>query len=189
MMPDNSPGKTGVKPEAAALGFIPIPEVHVLHKEKWRQRIRQILTLDSHPAHIAAGLAVGVFISFTPFFGIHTPLAIVAAFLLRLNKLTCITGAWVNTPLTVFPALGISYKLGRIIRGLPPQELHIKGLEWHHLKGHATSLLLGSSIIGFIAAVASYFACYYLVVRFRKKDDTQAVLTREMEVTGEDLEL
>jgi uncharacterized protein len=158
-------------------------------RNKWRQRIKQILSLDSHPGHIAVGFAVGVFISFTPFFGIHTPLAIAAAFIFRLNKLTCITGAWINTPLTVFPALGVSYKLGRIIRGLPPQPLHIKGLEWHHLKGHATSLLLGSSILGFAAAVASYFACYYLVVRFRKKDETQAVLTREMEVTGEDLEL
>ena len=92
----------------------------MLDREKWRLRIRHILTLDSHPGHIAAGFAVGVFISFTPFFGIHTPLAIAAALLLRLNKLTCITGAWINTPLTVFPALGISYKLGRILRGLPP---------------------------------------------------------------------
>ena len=63
----------------------------MLDKEKWRQRIKQILSLDSHPGHIAAGLAVGVFISFTPFFGIHTPMAIAAAFLFRLNKLTCIT--------------------------------------------------------------------------------------------------
>ena len=161
----------------------------VLDKEKWRQRIKQILSLDSHPGHIAVGFAVGVFISFTPFFGIHTPMAIAAAFIFRLNKLTCITGAWINTPLTVFPALGISYKIGRLLRGLPPQELHIKGLEWQHLKGYATSLLLGSSILGFVAAVASYFACYYLVVRFRRKDETQAELTREMEVTGEDIEL
>jgi uncharacterized protein (DUF2062 family) len=161
----------------------------VLDREKWRQRIRQILSLDSHPGHIAVGFAVGVFISFTPFFGIHTPMAIAAAFIFRLNKLTCITGAWINTPLTVFPALGISYKIGRLLQGMPPQKLHIRGLEWQHLKVHATSLLLGSSILGFIAAVLSYFACYYLVVRFRRKDETQAELTREMEITGEDIEL
>lgn len=147
-----------------------------------------ILSLDSHPGHIAAGFAVGVFISFTPFFGLHTPLAIAAAFILRLNKLTCITGAWINTPITVIPILGLSYKLGRVLRGLPPGELHLKGLEWQYLEKHATSLLLGSSILGFIAAILSYFACYYLVVRFRQKDESLAELTQEMEVVGEEIE-
>lgn len=147
-----------------------------------------ILSLDSHPGHIAAGFAVGVFISFTPLFGLHTPLAIAAAFIFRLNKLTCITGAWLNTPITVIPILGLSYKLGRVLRGLPSGELHLKGLEWHYLEKHATSLLLGSSILGFIAAILSYFACYYLVVRFRQKDESLAELTQEMEVVGEEIE-
>ena len=90
----------------------------MLDKEIWKKRFKEILSLDTPPGHIAAGFAVGVFISFTPFFGIHTALAIAAAFLLRLNKLTCITGAWVNTPLTVVPVLGLSYKLGRLLRVL-----------------------------------------------------------------------
>lgn len=147
-----------------------------------------ILSLDSHPGHIAAGFAVGVFISFTPFFGLHTPLAVVAAFIFRLNKLTCITGSWLNTPITVIPILGLSYKLGRVLRGLPAGELHLKGLEWHYLEKYATSLLLGSSILGFIAAILSYFACYYLVVRFRQKDESLAELTKEMETVGEEIE-
>ncbi|ABQ28276.1 DUF2062 domain-containing protein [Geotalea uraniireducens] len=160
----------------------------MLDKEKWKKKFMAILSLDSHPGHISAGFAVGVFISFTPFFGLHTPLAIAAAFILRLNKLTCITGAWINTPITVIPILGLSYKLGRVLRGLPPGELHLKGLEWHYLEKHATSLLLGSSILGFIAAILSYFACYYLVVRFRQKDESLAELTQEMEVVGEEIE-
>ena len=147
-----------------------------------------ILSLDSHPGHISAGFAVGVFISFTPFFGLHTLLAIAAAFILRLNKLTCLTGSWVNTPITVIPVLGLSYKLGRVLRGLPAGELHLKGLEWHYLEKYASSLLLGSSILGFVAAILSYFACYYLVVRFRKKDESMAEITKEMEAVGEELE-
>ncbi|HEY6838239.1 MAG TPA: DUF2062 domain-containing protein [Geobacteraceae bacterium] len=158
-------------------------------KEKLKQRFKAILSLDSHPGHIAAGFAVGVFISFTPFFGAHTPLAIAIAFIFRLNKLTCITGAWVNTPLTVVPALGLSYKLGRVLRGLPPMELKVRGLEWQCLKKYAASLLLGSSIIGFLAAIVAYLACYYLVVKFRKRDETQAELAREMEETGEELDV
>lgn len=157
-------------------------------RETLKKHIKAILTLDNHPGHIATGFAVGVFISFTPFFGLHTPLAIAAAFLLRINKVACITGAWVNTPLTVVPALGISYKIGRVLRGLPPLELRVRGLEWGHLKVHAGSLILGSSILGFIAAICSYFICYYLIIRFRRKDPALAELTRESIETGEDLE-
>jgi len=160
----------------------------LIDKEKWEKRFKEILSLDSHPGHIAMGFAVGVFISFTPFFGFHTPMAIIIAFIFRLNKVTCITGSWVNTPLTVFPILGLSYKLGRVLRGLPPLELRIKGLEWQHLKAYAGSLVLGSSILGFLAAVIAYVVCYYLVVKFRQKDAALKELTDEMEEVGEDVE-
>lgn len=157
-------------------------------KEAWRKKLKAILSLDSHPGHIAAGLAVGVFISITPFFGLHTPMALVAAFIFRLNKVTCVTGAWVNTPITVVPVLGLSFKLGQVLLGNPPAELTVQGLKWQYLKPHATSLLLGSSVIGFVAAVVTYFASYYLIVRFRKKDDTLRTLTKEMVEVGEDLQ-
>jgi hypothetical protein len=154
----------------------------------WKGRLHKILSLDNHPGHIAAGFAVGVFISFTPFFGLHTPMAVVAAFLFRLNKLTCITGAWVNTPLTVVPALGLSHIIGRQILGGPPVAVSFSSLSWGALKPHAASLILGSSIIGFVAAFLCYFLCYWLVVRFRSKDESLALLTRESEEVGEDLE-
>jgi uncharacterized protein (TIGR03546 family) len=160
----------------------------VIDKERWKKRFREILSLDSHPGHIAAGFAVGTFISFTPFFGIHTPLAIAAAFLLRLNKLTCITGAWVNTPLTVVPALVLSHKLGQMLLGLDPVVISFKSLDWDDLKEHAVSLILGSSLLGFAAALVGYAVCYWLVIRFRKKDDSLAELTREMEEVGEELD-
>lgn len=160
----------------------------MLNKEVWKERFRKILSLDSHPRHISLGFAVGVFISFTPFFGIHTPMAIAAAFLFRLNKLTCITGAWINTPITVFPVLGLSYKVGRVLLGRPPGEFKIRSLEWTILKKHAASLILGSSIIGFVLAIVAYFICYWLIVKFRKKDEALDELTREMEVTGESID-
>jgi len=36
-------------------------------KAELKERFTAILALDSHPGHIAAGFAVGVFISSTPF--------------------------------------------------------------------------------------------------------------------------
>lgn len=159
-----------------------------MNKHELKQRLSAILALDSHPAHIAAGFAVGIFISITPFFGIHTPLAIAAAFLFRLNKLTTITGAWVNTPLTVVPVLMASFKLGEFLLGAEPRPFSVNDLSWVALKPYAKAILLGSSLIGLVAAVAGYFFCYWLVVRFRRKDPGLAELTRESELTGEDLE-
>ena len=164
----------------------------MLDKEKWKKRLKAILSLDSHPGHIAVGFAVGVFISFTPFFGVHTPMAIAAAFIFRLNKVTCITGAWINTPLTVVPALLLSYKLGELLLGRPHQELVLQELTWKYalslLETHGKPIIIGSSVIGFSAAVFAYFLCYYLVVRFRQKDEALAELTKEMEEVGEELD-
>lgn len=146
----------------------------MLDTAKWKNQIRAILSLDSRPELIAAGFAVGVFISFTPFYGFHTLLAITAAFLLRLNKVTCVAGSMVNTPLTAIPLLSLSYRLGRMLSGLPPQKFHIVGLEWHQLKMYATSLAIGSSLLGGIAFSLSYIICYKLLVRSRRKAVTAA---------------
>lgn len=166
----------------------------MISKEKLKQRFKAILSLDSHPGHISTGFAVGVFISFTPPIpGLHTAAALILAFLLRLNKLTCITGTWVNSPITVVPSMILSYKLGKwILGGQGTAELNIRNLEWSSLKGvmiqHSKPLLLGCSIIGFVAAICAYFACYWLVLFFRRKDAAMAEMTREMEVVGEELE-
>ena len=160
----------------------------MINIDKIKQQFKKILSLDAHPGHISTGFAVGVFVSFTPFFGIHTPMAIALAFIFRLNKVACITGAWVNTPLTIVPVLVASYNLGRFLLGKPGREISFANLDWHSLQPHAKSILLGSSIIGFVAAVASYFICYWLVTFFRRKDAALKEISREMEVVGEELE-
>ncbi len=165
----------------------------MINKDKLKQKAKEILSLDSHPGHIAAGFSVGVFISFTPPIpGLHTALAVAVAFIFRLNKLTCLAGSWVNSPITVIPSLIFCYKLGALILGCHSTALRLRGLDWPHVRGllihHAKPLLLGCSIVGFVAAVIAYFACYGLVVFFRNKDAALVELTREMEEVGEELE-
>jgi uncharacterized protein (DUF2062 family) len=173
---------------------LPDFEAPMISKEKLKQQFKQIMSLDSHPGHISAGFSVGVFISFTPPIpGLHTALALIIAFVFRLNKLTCLTGTWVNSPITVVPSLILSYKLGKwILGGHGTLELNIRNLDWATLKGvmlhHSKPLLLGCSLIGFVAAVCAYFACYWLVVFFRRKDAALAEMTREMEEVGEELD-
>lgn len=164
----------------------------MISKEKIKQRLKSILSIDSHPGHIAIGFAVGVFISFIPPVpGLHTGLALGIAFLLRLNKVTCLTGSMINTYLTTIPTLILSYKIGAYVLGLPT-EWKLNDLTWENLKvilmRDAKPLLLGCSILGFIGAILAYFIMYYLVISFRQQDPAMKEITREMEVTGEELE-
>lgn len=150
-------------------------------KQKSLDKFKRILSLDSHPGHIALGFAVGAFISFTPLFGLHTPIAIVVAFLFRLNKVACIVGAWVNTPLTVVPVLIASYELGTFLNGKTAEIITFDNLQWSYLKPYASSLLLGSSIIGLLGAVLSYFICYWMLSFRRRNEGLDKKLAREME--------
>ncbi len=161
--------------------------------DKLKLKFKSILALNEHPARISAGFAVGVFISFTPPVpGVHTVVALALAFMFRLNKLTCISGSLVNSPLTVAPSMILAYKLGASILGTQQSTLNFQKLDWQASKTilvqHSAPLMLGCSIIAFFAAVSAYFICYRLIVLFRKKDATLAEKTREMEIVGEELE-
>jgi hypothetical protein len=69
------------------------------------------------PHRIALGLACGVFVSFTPFFGLHFFLAAGLAWAVRANVLASLLGTLFGNPLT-FPAIAwVSLALGRRILG------------------------------------------------------------------------
>ena len=65
---------------------------------QWRQWLAMVVSLDESPWRMALALAVGVFISFTPFWGFQTLLALVVATVGRLNPALTIAGTWLNLP-------------------------------------------------------------------------------------------
>ena len=90
--------------------------------------------------------------------------------------------------MTIFPVLAASYKLGEFLLGNKPTLFKVTNLEWSSLKVYASSIILGSSVIGFIAALVAYALCYWMVIAFRKNDAALSEITHEMEVVGEELE-
>ncbi len=73
--------------------------------------------LPDTPHKIAMGIGCGVFVTFTPFFGLHFFLAWMLARLFRGNALAALLATFVGNPLT-FPAIAaISYQLGMKILG------------------------------------------------------------------------
>ena len=68
--------------------------------------------MKGSPRDLAAGLASGLAISFTPFIGLHTLLAIFLAWIIGASMASAIIGTFFGNPLTYFPIGAISIKTG-----------------------------------------------------------------------------
>lgn len=75
--------------------------------------LQSLLKLNDTPRRTAIAFGIGVFIAFSPFLGLHTAMAIVTAFALRLSRVALLAGAWIN-----FWALVPSYAFGTLIGAL-----------------------------------------------------------------------
>jgi len=76
---------------------------------------KRVLRLTASPHAISAGVAAGVFASFTPFLGLHFLLAFLIAYFIAGNFLAAASGTFFGNPLT-FPFIWAStYKTGNFI--------------------------------------------------------------------------
>ena len=76
---------------------------------------KRVLRLTASPHAISAGVAAGVFASFTPFLGFHFLIAFAVAYIIAGNFIAAATGTFFGNPLT-FPFIWAStYKLGTFI--------------------------------------------------------------------------
>lgn len=73
--------------------------------------------LPDTPAKIARGIAAGVFVSFTPFFGFHFLMAAIVNLVVRGNLLAALLATFVGNPLT-FPLIAtLCLEIGNLLLG------------------------------------------------------------------------
>jgi uncharacterized protein (DUF2062 family) len=145
-------------------------------------RFRDLLHLDDPPRRLAIALAVGVFISCTPFWGLQTVLAVLIATLLRLNRAATVLGTWLNVPWFAPFVYGAAIKIGLLVApGL--READAASLDqllrdpggvswatvWSWLRGSSLPLLLGSAIVGLAAAATTYAIALAVLGRRRRR--------------------
>ncbi len=84
---------------------------------------KRVLRLTASPHAISAGVAAGVFASFTPLLGLHFIIAFVVAYIIAGNFLAAASGTFFGNPIT-FPFIWAStYNLGNfILSGETPVE-------------------------------------------------------------------
>jgi uncharacterized protein len=69
-----------------------------LTKALVRRWLDALLHVHDSPERTAGAFALGVFLGFSPFLGLHTVIAIVLAFLLDLNRVAVLLGVYSNLP-------------------------------------------------------------------------------------------
>ncbi len=82
---------------------------------KWTE---ELLHIHDSPQRTAAAFAIGVFWGFSPFFGIHTILGLVCAFVFRLNRVAVVVGVYVNLPWFIAPYYTLATLAGATVLGV-----------------------------------------------------------------------
>ncbi len=160
---------------------------------KFREGIRHILHLDETPHDLARSFAVGVFVAFSPFLGIHWIIILTLAWIFRLNKLVALTGTFVNNPWTIafvyiLPTWLMVSAMRRMGFDIPPMNYsHITAQflsqtarhdVWEiafwkgfirEFKPYAYAFGFGTTAAGAVASVISYFAAYFGIRYYRKR--------------------
>ncbi len=140
------------------------------------ERMRNILKLNDSPHKLSAAFALGVFIAFSPWLGLHIVSCIVLAWLLRLNKVVVLTASFINNPWTVVPIYAFCLWLGFKITG---RDAAVPDIAWADmgfsdmirlLKPYLWPYVAGTIAVGFAAAAVSYGALYWAVVRYRREE-------------------
>lgn len=143
----------------------------------FRTLLRQVLHLQESPQRTALAFALGVFIAFSPAYGLHTAMVALCTWLFGLNFLALLAGALVNNPWTIIPILGATYWSGALLLG----RTDTPTFDWHDLSfgglyqqmlPYAGPFLLGGLVLSMLGAALSYPLAYFFFVKYRQKSGT-----------------
>lgn len=164
----------------------------------WRRATQYImhrLRRLPDPAHkISRGIATGIFVCFTPFFGFHFMISAGLAWALRGNILAALLATFFGNPIT-FPFIAaVAMEVGAFLMGSPPVPLNRVGAAfsqafseiWHNITAIFTDevahwdrlaaffdviflpYLVGGLVPGLLAGIAGYYLSYPLIVTYQK---------------------
>lgn len=149
-------------------------------RRNWKRSSRYIThrlrRLRASPHEIALGCAIGVFSSFTPFFGLQFIFAALLAWMTRSSILASALGTFFGNPLT-FPFMWYgSYHLGNWVLGLTPKSQdtidlsgEIFGKSYDQIWPILQPLLVGALPLGLIFGTIAYFLVRKAAEAYRNK--------------------
>jgi uncharacterized protein (DUF2062 family) len=152
----------------------PLPLFRWLHglvwpRTGWRRAfayyVKRLTRLTGTPHNIAAGVACGVAISFTPFVGLHIILGCLLALIVRGNLLAVVVGTLVGNPWT-FPFIWLAaYEVGHILLGGTPSGVQPEPWTFHDVTGYVSETAAQVTTLGPIATVKRLVADFSVVAK------------------------
>jgi uncharacterized protein (DUF2062 family) len=153
-------------------------------RELARRWLDTLLHVNDTPERTAAAFALGVFLGFSPFLGLHTIVAIALAFMFNLNRVSVLLGVYSNLPWVIAPYYAFTTMMGAaFLRVTPPPDLRqnlgdlfqlsIRSAAfWHELVRLLRPLLwpyvIGSLIGATLLAAVAYRVALEFVIRRRR---------------------
>lgn len=135
-------------------------------KDRLRRLAQLLLHIDDTPHRTALAFGVGVLIAFSPFIGIHFGIALLVAFVFRLNRVAILFGTYLNNPWTLAPIYIAGTSLGCLLLGVSSDGLDtidwdlsgwafLQGL-WTTLRPYLWPFLIGNTLLGAACGMAGY---------------------------------
>lgn len=140
---------------------------------KFRSLLKQVLHLRESPQRTALAFAIGVFIAFSPTYGLHTVMVLFCTWALGLNFIALMAGNIVNNPWTMVPILGATYWVGALLLGRSDspsfdwQDLSFSAI-YEQVMPYAAPFFLGGFVLSLLGAVLAYPLAYYFVSKHRQ---------------------
>jgi uncharacterized protein len=149
--------------------------------------VKRTIRLSGTPHSIAAGIACGVAISFTPFLGFHLLGAFLLCLLVRGNYVAGAIGTLAGNPWTL-PFIGVAiYKLGHVLLGTRAAEIELVR-HWDvsrflaEVEAVFWPMAVGGVALGFVAGLATYFPLVRMIAAYQQERQRRRARRRESRV-------
>jgi len=149
----------------------------------------RLLQIEDSPGKVALGVAIGVFIAWSPTWGFHMIIALALSVMLGANKVAAVSCVWVHNPITMGPMLYGAWEVGKAVSarwlGVTMSARQVEEIlksasaggilaNFHKLSfwrmffkemfGIGVELWVGCTILGAVSAALAYAGTYYFLL-------------------------
>jgi hypothetical protein len=164
----------------------PKPATRKTSQPAWKRKLRyfylRFVRLQGSPEYLARGMACGVFSGSFPLFGLQIIIGVAIATVIRGNRIMAAAATWISNPFTYVPFFAFNYQVGQwLLGGEPTQGFTdldtLKG--WMDMGTEVSvKLMLGSTVVGAVAAIGSYYLGLPVIRRLRERRSAVACSNR-----------
>jgi len=160
--------------------------------EPFKKAYYRFLKIRGNPREIALGFALGVFVSMTPFMGLHTAIAVPLAALFKWNKFSAALAVWISNPLSAPAIYGITYYTGAKVLLIQdgyklPVEFSLDAL-FYTLRSAPEIigiLTVGGIVVGLPLAALGYYFSLKAIIEYResirsKLEEKKAAIAKKL---------